>query len=314
MQKQDQATTMSAEQVRKAIRRLEIDVVNYRGKGRQIVDVLDLRDDVEGALAALEQSGLDVRPERGRLAFVDGKIDRYASRLLREMGGPSVLAKARGERQPPSHRWWWYLDQRLTDRIRRSVRRAVITVVAIVVVVGGALLLADRLWGLSPEEKEARALVMEGERMISEGELEEAIETYEKALSLTPDDAEVLLYLGMLYQETGQQERAEETYAEARRAIGDDVEFHVSLAQVYVITGQAERVIEAANEALALDEESARAYYVRATGYEIQGELRLALEDLDRAAELSREVNDTLYVMAKTRYANLLERAAASDR
>jgi len=39
----------------------------------------------------------------------------------------------------------------------------------------------------------------------------------------------------------------------------------------------------------------------------------LALEDLDRAAELSRGVNDTLYVMAKTRYGNLLERAAATN-
>ncbi|MGC9358874.1 MAG: tetratricopeptide repeat protein [Anaerolineae bacterium] len=314
MQRQGQATTMSAEEVRKAIRRLEIDVVNYRGKGREILDVLDLRDDVEEALAALEITGLDVRPEQSRLAFVDGKIDQYARKLLREIGGPGVMAKAREERLAPSDRWWWFLDQRLADRLRRSVRRAIITVLAIVVVVGGGLLLADRLWGLSPEEKEAHALVMEGERMISEGELEQAIETYEQALSLTPNDPEVLLYLGMLYEETGQQVQADETYAEARRAIGDDVEFYVSLAQIYVITGKAERVIEAANEALALDEESARAYYVRATGYEMQNELALALEDLDLAAELSREVNDTLYVMAKTRYANLLERAAATNR
>jgi len=314
MKAQDHATTMSADEVRKAIRRLEIGVVNYRGKGREILDVLDLRDEVEDALAALEHSGLDVRPEQSRLAFVDGKMDRYARKLLREMGGPGVLARAREERQPPPDRWWWYLDQRLAEGIKRSVRRAVITVLAIFVVVGGGLLLADRLWGLSPEQKEARALVMEGERMISEGELEKAIETYEQALSLAPNDHEVLLYLGMLYEETGQQEQADETYSEARRAIGDDVEFYVSLAQIHVITGKAERVIEVANEALALDEGSARAYYVRATGYEMQNELTLALEDLDQAAELSREVNDTLYVMAKTRYANLLERAAASER
>ncbi len=313
MQTEDQTTTMSAEEVRKAIRRLEIDVVNYRGKGREVLDLLALRDEVEGALAALERGGLDIRPEQSRLAFVDGKLDRYSRKLLREIGGPGALAKARQERQPPADHWWWFLDQRLADRIKRSVRRTVITVVAIVVVVGGGLVLADRLWGLSPEEREAHALIMDGERMIAEGNLDEAIKAYQGALDLTPEDPEPYLYLGVLYRETGQEEKAEESFAEARRILGDDVEFYVSLAQVYVITGKPQRVVEAANEALALDDENARAYYVRATGYELQDEIRLALEDLDRAAELSRGVNDTLYVMAKTRYGNLLERAAATN-
>lgn len=314
MQTQNQTPKMSAEEVRQAIRRLEIDVVNHRGKGREILDLFANRDQVEIALAALERSGLDVRPERVRVAFVDGKLDRYARRLLRELGGPGALAKARKERQPPAEHWWWFLDQRLADRVKRSVRRTLITLGIIAIVVVGGLALADRLWGLSPEEKQARALMMEGERLIGERKLDEAIVAYQQALALTPDDPEALLYLGILYRETGRDQEAETTFAAARQTLGDDVEFYVNLAQAYVIFGDPGRVVEAANAALALDDQSARAYYVRATGYELQDEVVLALEDLDRAAELSRGVNDTLYVMAKTRYGNLLERAAATNR
>jgi len=314
MQTQDQTTTMSADEVRQAIRRLEIDVVNYRGKGHEVLDLLVKRDEVEIALAALERGGLDVRPERVRLAFVDGKLDRQARKLLREMGGPSVLAKARRDRQSPSEHWWWFLDQRLADRVKRSLRRTLVTLGLVVIVIFGGLALADRLWGLSPVEKQARTYMMEGERLLMEGELDEALVAYQQALELTPDSPEILIYLGLTYREVGQEQQAEATFAAAREQLGDEVEFYVNLAQAYVIYGDPVRVVEAANAALALDDQNARAYYVRATGYELQNELVLALEDLERVADLTYEVNDTLYVMAKTRYANLLERAAAANR
>lgn len=311
MQIENQRSTMSADDVRKAIRQLEVGVVNYRGRGKGVLDLLDARDQVEADLGALEETGLDVRPERTRLAFVDGKIQQYSRKLIREMGGASVLEKARQERQPPTEHWWWYMDLRNAERLKKSIRRTLTTVGVIVIVVVGGLVVADRLWGLSPDEKQAYSLKTDAERFISEGDIEAAIAAYQQATELTPADAEAWLYLGMLYQETGQAEQADDAFATAVRLFGDEVQFYVSLAQAYVIYGDLPRVVEAANAALALDDQNAQAYYVRATGYELQDQLHLALQDLDRAAELSSGENDALYVMAKTRYGNLLQRAAA---
>ncbi len=312
MQTERQQPSMSADDVRKAIRQLEIGVVNYRGRGESVLDLLAERDRVEASLAALETAGLDVRPERTRLAFVDGKIEQYSRKLIREMGGAGVLERAREERQAPPDHWWWFLDLRLAERLRKSVRRMLITLGVIVALVGGGLLLADHLWGLSPEEKQAYSLKTDAERLIAEGDIDTAITTYQQAVELTPEDAEAWLYLGMLYRETGQTQQADEAFEKAVELMGhDEVEFYVDLAQAYVIYGDPQRVVESADAALALDDRNARAYYVRATGYELQNEVQLALEDLDRSAELSSGENDALYVMAKTRYANLLERAAA---
>jgi len=312
MQTERDRPSTSADDVRKAIRQLEIGVVNYRGRGKAVLDLLAERDQVEAGLAALEGAGLDVRPERTRLAFVDGKIEQYSRKLIREMGGAGVLERAREERQAPADHWWWFLDVRLAERRRKSVRRTLVTVGVIVVLAIGVLALADHLWGMSPAEKQAYSLKTDAERLIGDGDIDAAISTYQQVIELTPEDAEAWLYLGMLYRETGQTEAADEAFEKAVELMGhDEVEFYVNLAQAYVIYGDPQRVVESANAALELDDQNARAYYVRATGYELQNQLRLALEDLDRSAELSSGVNDTLYVMAKTRYANLLERAAA---
>jgi len=315
MQTQNRQPTISADDVRKAIRQLEIGVVNHRGRGKGVLDLLAERDQVEASVAALEDAGLDVRPERTRLVFVDGKIEQYSRKLIREMGGAAALEKARQERQPPVDHWWWFMDLRNAERLRKSIRRTVITLGVIAIVGFGALFVADRLWGLSPEQKQAYSLKTDAERAIGDGNIDAAIAAYQQAIELTPDDGEAWLYLGMIYRETGQAESADAAFETAVGLMGgDEVEFYVNLAQAYVIYGDPQRVVESANAALGLDDQNARAYYVRATGYELQNEVFLALEDLDRAAELSSGDNDALYVMAKTRYANLLERAAATQR
>ena len=58
--------------------------------------------------------------------------------------------------------------------------------------------------------------------------------------------------------------------------------------------------------------ESMRAYYIRAGAYEIQDDGENALADLERAADLAHEQgNEALYVLAKTRIGNLLQKMGA---
>ena len=124
MQTERDRPSTSADDVRKAIRQLEIGVVNYRGRGKAVLDLLAERDQVEAGLAALEGAGLDVRPERTRLAFVDGKIEQYSRKLIREMGGSLAVAGL----VPSVRLFGWLLPQFFVAAPLQRLRRFLPTV------------------------------------------------------------------------------------------------------------------------------------------------------------------------------------------
>ena len=69
--------------LRADIRELEITASNLRGKGARVLDVLRLRDSVQGRFDALVERGMDLRPEQTRLETIDNMIRRQGGQIGR---------------------------------------------------------------------------------------------------------------------------------------------------------------------------------------------------------------------------------------
>jgi tetratricopeptide (TPR) repeat protein len=146
------------------------------------------------------------------------------------------------------------------------------------------------------------------EAEMQQGNYEQALASYQKALELDPENAEFLLNIGVLYEALDQPDNAEAKYAEAEARYGTRAEFWTARAQQYIYLGWYERAIEVTQAAIEQDDRYALAYCTLGSAYqelEAQGE---AIEAFWTCSDLAMEQgNDTLYVHAKMMLATLLQ-------
>ena len=295
--------------VRDKIREMEIGLVNPKRLGADgVVRMLKLRDELESEVAALEQQGVDLRPEKTRLESIDGILVSKAGALVRVLFKKGGLAAVRREENPPREHWWWYLDSYLAERRRKWLIRTGITLTAIVVLLLGVNWVMDKFFGLSPTEKAAYDHSSRGEQYAMDGDYAKAVSEYEQAAALTPNNGETLTALGVLYEKQGQLDKAKETLAAAEQAFEDRATYLVTLAQSYRMVAEPDKAMQAANQAIEADPNSAQAYYVRSILDEDKGDIPAAITDVNKAATLADEQGQTeLYVLARQRYGILLQ-------
>jgi len=303
------ATT--ATRIRDQIRELEIGVVALRGRGEGVVDLLRMRDELEVTVERYEAAGSDLRPERTRLETVDNIIMRKAAEIGRELARVGGLEGVRRRENPPEEHWWWYVDLYHAERQRKALTRGLITVGVIVVLLLAVNLVMDRFFGLDPVEKEARSFTTAGEQLLIQGEYSEAIAEYEQALTVLPTLADARITLGVLYELTGRSEDAESAYRAAREVLQDEASFLLIQGKMYEMVGEYDKALAAVEGAIALKPDSSEAYLNRGSAYESKGEFDKALSDYEKASSLAQaQQQDTLYVMARTRLAMLLQRGS----
>jgi tetratricopeptide (TPR) repeat protein len=301
-----------ATRLREQIRELEIGFANLNGRGDGVLALLKLRDGVEDAVSRLEASGLDMRPERTRIETVDNIISRKAPQISHELGRFGGLEGARRRESPPEERWWWYVDLYHADKQRKALIRTLITVGAIIVVVLAINYVMDRYFGLDPVEKEARSHTSVGDQHLFQGEYDDAIAEYERAVAIAPNLGDAHVTLGVLYDLQGRPIESERAFQAAREALGDNLTFYLALGQAYEMVGEHDKGLVAIEKAIAIDPESPQAYLSRGGIYEATEEYGRALEDYELSSSLAQErQQDALYVMARTRMAMLMQRSPA---
>ena len=309
---QDTRVATNLVTLRDKIRELEVSLANLRGRGKRVVALLKLRDEIDEAMARLGQ-GFDLRPERTRVETIDNILYRKAGAVLLELSASGGLRTAREQAKPPEQRWWWFLDEYVAEKRRRSAIRAITVVLGIAAVLLIGNFAMDRFFGLSPEEKEARVFTLQAEQAIQRGDFDQAIAEYEKALEILPDAADVHLQLGVLYEQEGEETKSEAALRRAEELVGDRARFLTALARMYSDVGLADKALAEVNEAIALNPESAEAFLIRATIHENADEYQLAIDDLDRSADLAQASGqDELYVLARMRLGMLLQRSPGS--
>lgn len=302
----------SPEDLRMMIRQCEVAVAQLKGCGAEALSLLKLLDRIEALMQRLEERGADLGPEKVRMQTVEGLLHTKARILLKELKAVGGLAQARQEVSPDESRWWWYLDRAVAEQRRRTMRRwlTIGGVVAALLVAAGVAY--HTFLAPSPEEQRFHQHLMQATQLCEEGNLAGALAEYEAARALAPDEPEVQLWLGVLYEEEGRDEEAAGAFAKARELMGDEVEFFVQRGMIYDQMDKVEAALADASAALALNPESAWAHLLLGSVYEAQGKTPEACEEFETAAELAQQADDsTLFVQARMRAAMLLQKAPA---
>ncbi|MFP3896841.1 MAG: tetratricopeptide repeat protein [Anaerolineales bacterium] len=310
---EDTRVSTAAAELRDMLHEFETDLVDLDEAGGDVIALLRRRDKIGEEVSRLESQGLDLRPEKTRIETIDNILSREASTIASEARAAGGLQSVREKEHPPESHWWWYLDEFVAEKRRKKIIKTATIVVSVLIVLITGNFLMDRFFGLSPREKEARIYTNEAEQEFREGNYQQAIAKYEKAVEITPSDGQTLITLGVLYELQGRSEEAEEAFNAAEETIDDRLEFLMTLAQTYMTAGEYDTALDRANEAIEIDPEAARAYLVRGSIYESMEERAKAIDDFQRSADLAQSAGqDALYVLAKMRLATLLQQAPSS--
>jgi len=145
-------------------------------------------------------------------------------------------------------------------------------------------------------------LLQRGKDRLEAGDYAEAVQRFEKALELEPDNVETLNKLGLAQYKLVQLEQAIETYTKALAIEPDNVDVMSNLGAAYYRFGQLDNAIEIYNRAMAIAPDDAgirsnlaAAYFQK---YEPDGPtdyLDMALEQYNKAVELQPDLAEAYY-------------------
>ncbi|MDB9817109.1 tetratricopeptide repeat protein, partial [Amylibacter sp.] len=125
-----------------------------------------------------------------------------------------------------------------------------------------------------------------------QGKLDEAITSYNKALSLKPDYADAYYNMGVTFKEQGKLEEAIEEYNKALELKPDYADAYYNMGNALKDQGKLEQAIEAYEKALALKPDYADAYNNMGNSLKDQGKLDEAIASYDKALALKPDYAD----------------------
>ena len=131
---------------------------------------------------------------------------------------------------------------------------------------------------------------LQGYALARQGQHAAAIESFQKAIRLSPEDESSWLALGRSQSALGQRESAIQTYRQALRYRPESAPAYLALADIYLQKGQVELAISNYRENVRYDPDSAQGWYSLAAAYQSVGqrerrdEALKSLRKLDRAA------------------------------
>ncbi|MCP4538232.1 MAG: tetratricopeptide repeat protein [Chloroflexi bacterium] len=279
------------DRLRESLAEAEKLVISLRGAGTQVLALLHLLDQVTDLVAEFEMTGADVRAECARLETVRQQLCRRQTHFLTEAG--SALQEERAVAQPDHDRWWWFLDeavaQQRQDRLRRTLTWGLVSVFLCIV----AWLVYDRFVAPPIPVRQALRYSAAGEDLIGLGDWRAALTEFEAAATVTPDDPDIWVWLGVIYAKLDELDKAQEAFDTARVLHGTEMDFLLNRSQVYLNVGDLDAAKVDLEQVIAFSPQSGTAYYLRGTVFAEQGEYAVAVDDLERAAELAQEAGDS---------------------
>ena len=115
------------------------------------------------------------------------------------------------------------------------------------------------------------------------GQIDKAIESYSRAIELSPNFVEAYNNRGVVYNIKGDYDRAIEEYNKAIELKPDFAQAYNNRGVVYIDKGDFDRAIEEYNKAIELKPDLAEAYYNRGIDYQNKGDYDRAIADFTEA-------------------------------
>lgn len=131
---------------------------------------------------------------------------------------------------------------------------------------------------------------LQGYALARQGQHAAAIESFQKATRISPEDESSWLALGRSQSALGQMAGAIQAYRQALRYRPESAQAYLALADVYILQGKPDLAIPNYRESVRYDPDSAQGWYSLAAAYQSTGqrerrdEALKSLRKLDRAA------------------------------
>ena len=125
-----------------------------------------------------------------------------------------------------------------------------------------------------------------GNALQEQGQLDEAIDAYDKALSLKPDYAEAYYNIGVTFKEQGKLDKALEFFEKALSSRPDYAEAYNNMGNALQEQGKPEEAVESFEKALSLKPDYAEAYNNMGNALQEQGKPEEAVESFEKALSL----------------------------
>jgi len=273
------------------------------GASQSAIALLTRATEAHTLLDALEAQGVDVRPELVRLQNVSEATTRRASALVRAAGGVGAYAELRTQLAPNSKDPWWRLD----DIVARIQRRRLTWLGAIV---GMCLLLGlmgyafrEILFPPDPVGDATNAAL----RAIGANDLPKALGAIDAGLAITPTNAELLTWRGVLGDKLSLADAAQ-SMAAGRAGYKSQLDFLTLRADIYLRLTETDKAMNDLNAAIQLAPDDPIAYFLRANAWENKEDFTRALADLDTASALAEKLNNPqLSAMIRIRAGQLMQ-------
>jgi tetratricopeptide (TPR) repeat protein len=297
-------------ELRELLRQCELTIGKGRRAGAETLALIRRIDEIVDVMEGLRGSEMDLRPEEGRLASLQELLRSNAGKLvgeIRSVGGLKA-ARSREDPLPPEDHWWWYLDVLERTRLRTRLRRGLTYLLVGAAVIAVGLFAYEYLVPRDPILEAKVGHISSGEQYVSQGEIEAAVAEYELAAELDSTDADVQTWLGVLYERLGRSAEALAAFERARSLVSDEALFLATRGLHYIQVGDAENALNDGQASVAINPDLAQAHLVLANAYQALGDVIKALEEFEITGDLAQKAgNDTLYVIARTQQAMLLQ-------
>ena len=133
-----------------------------------------------------------------------------------------------------------------------------------------------------------------GDMYAEKGELDKAIEQYNKALAIDPHDSVTLSNLGNIYAQKGEFDKAIEQFNKALAIAPQQAITLSNLGNAYLNNGEYDRAIEQCNKALAIEPLRVITLSILGNIYAQKGELDKAIEQYNKALVIDPQQDNTL--------------------
>lgn len=286
--------------LRNALSDAERALVALRSDPKQAAQLIRLYDTIVSQIAALKDQEYDLRPEESRLESIDARMQRearYIAKRVRASGEVDSLANSTG---------WRELKEIADAETRAQVKR----MVTISGVLGAIfILLFVVLPWLFPAPPRANTTTVSQYAM--EQKFDEALAFAEAQAQEVPEDPDIWIWLGALYQQQGRDADSEAAWAKAQELI-NEVDFHNTRGIVLLQTGNYAGAEADAHFLIEQTEFAANGYYLLGQAQSAQNNYREAIDAFEEAARIAEETdNATIVVAAKLELQNLLQRGPA---
>ncbi len=308
MKKKNEEKKETLGYLREQIEEYRKQLMELENLGEKLIDVLILRDKIKELSLKLEKKGIDLSAEKSRLDSLDHIIKdkpRFVWKNLKEFIDPITY---REKNKIPSENWWWYLDRIIKEEKQRKKRKWILRMSTIAAVIASIYFIFTYV---VPKPEPYVVCLEEANRLFEEGKLNEALETYKKAIRLDPDQGEPYLMIGIIYKFLTEDEKAEEYFTRAKKRYSSQADFYLQRGMTWLRLGEYVKAEEDAKKALDIDPKNVEAHFLLGNAYEAQGQIAKAIAEFSIVSETSEDPK--LTVIARYKIGMLTIRGVTSQ-